>query len=348
MDFVTNTKTALVTGGAGFIGSYIAKELINLNYNVIILDDLSGGFISNLPDKAVFINGSILNEELVKHIFKKFNIDYVFHIAAYAAEGLSHFIRKYNYENNLIGSINLINESIKANIKCFVFTSSIAVYGEGQAPFKEDTIPKPEDPYGIAKIAVEMDLANAHRIFGLNYIIFRPHNVYGENQNIGDKYRNVIGIFMNRIMNHQSIPIFGDGEQTRAFSYIADVAVPIARSIEIKEAYNQIFNIGGDIPYNIKFLAELIKEKLGSTVEIEYLEARNEVLHAFADHSKAKKIFEKYIYNIPIEVGITRMAKWALSVGSMRPSVFENIEIEKNLPPSWKKQIEDQSLEIEN
>ena len=347
MDLTTNTKTALVTGGAGFIGSYIAKELINLDYNVIILDDLSGGFISNLPEKAVFIKGSILDEELVKHIFQKFNIDYVFHLAAYAAEGLSHFIRKYNYENNLIGSINLINESIKANIKCFVFTSSIAVYGEGQAPFKEDTIPKPEDPYGIAKIAVEMDLANAHRIFGLNYIIFRPHNVYGENQNIGDKYRNVIGIFMNRIMNHQSIPIFGDGEQTRAFSYIADVAAPIARSIEIKEAYNQIFNIGGDIPYNIKFLAELIKEKLGSTVEIKYLEARNEVLHAFADHSKAKKIFEKYINNIPIEVGITRMAKWALSVGSMQPSLFENIEIEKKLPPSWKKQIIDQSPEIE-
>lgn len=348
MDTITNTKTALVTGGAGFIGSYIAKELINLDYNVIILDDLSGGFISNLPKEAIFIKGSIVNEDLVRNLFQKFKIDFVFHLAAYAAEGLSHFIRKFNYENNLIGSINLINESIKANIKCFVFTSSIAVYGEGQAPFTEDTIPKPEDPYGIAKIAVEMDLINAHRIFGMNYIIFRPHNVYGENQNIGDKYRNVIGIFMNRIMNNQSIPIFGDGQQTRAFSYIADVGIPIARSVEIKEAYNQIFNIGGDIPYNIKFLAELIKEKLGSMASIEYLESRNEVLHAYADHSKAKNIFEKFIKNIPIEEGISRMAKWALSVGAMQPLVFENIEIERNLPPSWKKTKIDEDLKIDN
>jgi UDP-glucose 4-epimerase len=336
MNLKTNTKTALVTGGAGFIGSYVAKELITMDYNVVIIDDLSGGFLSNLPNKAIFIKGSIFDEQIVKAIFQKYKIDYVFHLAAYAAEGLSHFIRKFNYENNLIGSINLINESIKAEIKCFVFTSSIAVYGEGQAPFIEDTNPKPEDPYGIAKLAVEMDLMSAHRLFGMNYIIFRPHNVYGENQNIGDKYRNVIGIFMNRIMNNQSIPIFGNGEQTRAFSYIEDVAVPIARSIEIKDAYNQIFNIGGDKPYNIKFLAELIKDKLSSTVSIEYLEERKEVLHAFADHTKAKKTFKKYINNIPIEDGISRMARWALSVGSMHPLVFENIEIEKKLPQSWK------------
>lgn len=332
----SNSKTVLVTGGAGFIGSCIAKELIKLEYQVIIIDDLSGGFISNIPEEAIFIKGSIVDVPLVKLIFKEHKIDYVFHLAAYAAEGLSHFIRRFNYENNLIGSINLINESINSDVKCFVFTSSIAVYGEGQTPFSEETIPKPEDPYGISKLAVEMDLMNAYKMFGLNYIIFRPHNVYGENQNIGDKYRNVIGIFMNKIMKNQSLPIFGDGSQTRAFSYISDVAVPITRSIEMKDAYNQIFNIGGDTPYSVKLLAKLILEKFKSNVNIDFLEARKEVLHAFSDHSKAKKFFAEYIKNVPIDEGISRMAKWAESIGPMEPTKFENIEIEKNLPPSWK------------
>ena len=336
MNLKHNGETALVTGGAGFIGSCIAKELIKLEYQVIIIDDLSGGFISNIPKEAIFIEGSIVDVPFVQHIFQKFRIDYVFHLAAYAAEGLSHFIRRFNYENNLIGSINLINESIKADIKCFVFTSSIAVYGEGQTPFSEDTIPNPEDPYGISKLAVEMDLLNAYKMFGLNYIIFRPHNVYGENQNIGDKYRNVIGIFMNRIMKKQSLPIFGDGSQTRAFSYISDVAVPITRSIEMNGAYNQIFNIGGDTPYSVKFLAELIKGKFKYNAQIEYLEARKEVLHAYSDHTKAKIFFGKYIKNVPIEEGISRMAKWAEGIGPMEPTKFKNIEIDKNLPSSWK------------
>ena len=343
-----NKKTVLVTGGAGFIGSHVARELLSSGYKVIIIDDLSGGFLSNVPEGAIFIKGSVVDENFIKSVFNEYQIDYVFHLAAYAAEGLSHFIRRFNYQNNLIGSINLINESIKHEIKCFVFTSSIAVYGEGQTPFSEETVPKPEDPYGISKLAVEMDLMNARKMFGMDYIIFRPHNVYGENQNIGDKYRNVIGIFLNRIMQNKSIPIFGDGSQTRAFSYISDVSVPIARSIELNESYNQVYNIGGDIPYSVKHLAELIIASFGSRhsstpslalydqIKIEYLEARNEVLHAYADHSKAKKIFGEYMKGIPIEEGISKMVEWAKGTGPMEPTRFEHIEIEKNLPVSWR------------
>jgi UDP-glucose 4-epimerase len=327
----------LVTGGAGFIGSHVAKELIKMGYRVTILDDLSGGFVSNLPPEAVFIKGSVVDERLIESIFEQYHFTYVFHLAAYAAEGLSHFIRRFNYRNNLIGSVNLINESIKNEVKCFVFTSSIAVYGEGQAPFKEDTAPKPEDPYGISKLAVEMDLMNAHKMFGLNSIIFRPHNVYGENQNIGDKYRNVIGIFLNRMKKGQTLPVFGDGSQTRAFSYISDVAGPIAHSIEISEAYNQIFNIGGDQPYSVKFLAELIREQSEQGIEIEYLEARNEVLHAWSDHSKARRVFGKQMRNVPIEEGLKRMIHWVDKVETMEPTKFEGIEIEKNLPEFWRR-----------
>ena len=165
-------------------------------------------------------------------------------MAAYAAEGLSHFIKRFKYNNNLIGSVNIINESIKHKIACFVFTSSIAVYGSIPPPMRENTTPVPEDPYGIAKLAVEQELRVSHDMFGLNYVIFRPHNVYGEYQNLGDKYRNVVGIFMNQLMQGKDLTVFGDGKQTRAFSYIGDVAPYIANCVSNPGALNQIFNIG--------------------------------------------------------------------------------------------------------
>src|SRR5215203_4580423 len=249
---------SLITGGAGFIGSHVARHCLALGQEVVVLDDLSGGFEDHLPRGVLFVNGSITNEELVTELFEEHRFDYVYHLAAYAAEGLSHFIRRYNYNTNLIGSINLINEAVKHKVKCFVFTSSIAVYGKGQLPMTETLTPEPEDPYGVSKYAVELDLRAAYEMFGLNYVVFRPHNVYGENQNIGDKYRNVIGIFMNQIMQGESLTIFGDGSQTRAFSYIDDVAIPIAKSVNVREAYNQVFNIGADKPYTVNELATVV------------------------------------------------------------------------------------------
>src|SRR6476660_5632781 len=182
---------ALITGGEGFIGSHVARHCLGLGQEVVVLDDLSGGFEDHLPQGVQFVKGSITDHELVTELFEEHRFDYVYHLAAYAAEGLSHFIRRYNYTTNLVGSINLINEAVKHKVKCCVFTSSIAVYGKGQLPMTEDLTPQPEDPYGVSKYAVELDLRAAHEMFGLNYVVFRPHNVYGELQNIGDRYRNV-------------------------------------------------------------------------------------------------------------------------------------------------------------
>ncbi len=325
---------SLVTGGAGFIGSHVAGELIKLNHRVIVLDDLSGGFEENIPDGAIFINGSITNVKLIEDIFNKYEFDYVYHFAAYAAEGLSHFIKRFNYENNLIGSINLINESVKHKIKCFVFTSSIAVYGSTEPPMIESTTPKPEDPYAIAKYAVEQDLMATKEMFGLNYIIFRPHNVYGEKQNLGDKYRNVIGIFINQIRQNKPLTIFGDGKQTRAFSYIGDMAFSMANSINIKEAKNQVFNVGADEEYTIIELANAVLKSMKTSGEIRHVEARNEVVHAWANHDKFNSILKPNSFT-SLPEGLNKMIAWAYKTGTKPASKFENIEIYENLPPIW-------------
>jgi UDP-glucose 4-epimerase len=331
-------KTSLVTGGAGFIGSHVADSLISAGHKVIVLDDLSGGFKTHVNPKAVFYEGSVTDEKLLDKIFLENDIDYIFHLAAYAAEGLSHFIRKFNYENNLIGSINLINRAVRNKVKHFVFTSSIAVYGSNQTPMMETLAPQPEDPYGIAKYAVEMDLKAAHEMFGLTYTIFRPHNVYGERQNHGDPYRNVLGIFINNVMKGKPMTIFGDGKQTRAFSYIGDVAPYIAKSIELPEAKNEIFNIGADKPFSVLDLAGTIARAMEIEPNMEFLPARNEVVDAFSDHSKAKKIFG-IDSETDLETGIKKMVEWSKGVGPKDPKKFGNIEINKNMPPSWQKLI---------
>lgn len=326
--------TSLVTGGAGFIGAHVVNELIEMGHKVIVLDDLSGGFEENVNPKAKFVQGSVTDHELVDRLFRDHAFDYVYHLAAYAAEGLSHFIRRFNYTNNLIGSVNLINASVLHKVKCFVFTSSIAVYGGLKPPMREDMTPMPEDPYGVAKYAVELDLKSAHEIFGLNSVIFRPHNVYGEYQNLGDKYRNVVGIFMNQLMQGKELSVFGDGKQTRAFSYIGDVAPHIANCVNVPSAMNQIFNIGADQEFTINELAITVQNAMDLSGKIRYLEPRKEVVHAYADHSKAKRIFGINDFT-SLEDGIRKMSVWARKTGIKSSVRFKDIEVNENLPAFW-------------
>jgi len=325
---------SLVTGGAGFMGSHVAECLLKLGHEAVVLDDLSGGFADNVPAGAVFVQGSVTDHELVDRLFDRWRFDYVYHLAAYAAEGLSHFIKRFNYINNLIGSVNLINAAVNYGSKCFVFTSSIAVYGAGQVPMLEDMIPVPEDPYGIAKLAVEQELRVSHEMFGLNYVVFRPHNVYGERQNIGDRYRNVVGIFMNQLLKGEPMTIFGDGTQQRAFTHINDVAPVIAESVNYPAALNRVFNVGADVPYTVNELAQVVAAAMGATCSITHLEARKEVKTAFSDHSKAETIFGKR-GKVSLEEGIRAMAEWVKRHGARESSIFEGVEVTQNMPPSW-------------
>ena len=329
-------KTSLVTGGAGFIGAHLVNELLrDDNHQVVVLDDTSGGFLENVNPNATFIDGSILDVALINQLCEQYQFDYIYHLAAYAAEGLSHFIKRFNYQNNLIGSVNLINAAVNYDVKRFVFTSSIAVYGANQLPMHEALTPMPEDSYGIAKYAVEQELVAAKRLFDLDYTIFRPHNVYGELQNIADKYRNVIGIFMNKIMRDEPLFIFGDGEQTRAFTHIADVAPHIARSVNIPETSCEIFNVGSDKHVSVNELADLVMTAMEKEGQVRYLQEREEVKHAYCTHEKFHKVFQT-TSQVALPEGLGRMAAWAKSVGPRASTLFTDIEIRKNLPEGWK------------
>jgi len=326
---------SLVTGGAGFIGAHLARTLSDSGAEVVVLDDLSGGFRENLDPGWEFVEGTILDAPLIDRLFAEHRFERVYHCAAYAAEGLSHFIKRFNFENNVIGSVNLINAAVNHGTDCFVFTSSIAVYGAGQVPLREDTTPQPEDSYGIAKHAVERELAVSHEMFGLDYVVFRPHNVYGELQNIGDRYRNVLGIFINQIMRGEPLSVFGDGEQTRAFSYVGDIVPAIAAAPDTPGARNEVFNIGADFPYSINTLADVVRRAMGAPDHpTDHLPARNEVVHAFSDHAKVHEVFGD-TGATTLEEGVARMVEWARASGPREPTRFTGIEIRKNLPPSW-------------
>lgn len=334
----------LVTGAAGFLGSHLAQTLLDKGHTVIGLDDLSGGYVENVPQGVQFVKASIQDHEVITALFEKEQFDYVYHLAAYAAEGLSHFIKRYNYNNNVIGSINLINASVNTGVKCFVFTSSIAVYGEGRTPMVEDMTPMPTDSYGIAKFTVEQELKSSKAMFGLDYVIFRPHNVYGERQNLGDPYRNVVGIFMNLAMQGKPLTIFGDGSQKRAFSYVGDIVGGIADSPNIPEARNKIFNIGADTPYSVNELATLCCEVMGVPDNVIHLDAREEVHVAYSDHTQAATILGVEP-KTTLREGLERVAAWAKGHGPMQGTPFSGIEIMKNMPPSWKKLVEKQEAE---
>jgi UDP-glucose 4-epimerase len=329
-------RKALVTGAAGFMGSHVVDGCLDLGMEVVATDDLSGGYLENVSTRATLVIGDLCDREFVASLWTGRSFDYVYHLGAYAAEGLSHFVRAFNYRTNLEASVNLINQAVLHDVRRFIFTSSIAVYGRGQLPMTESMIPMPEDPYGISKYAVELDLAAAASMFGLEYTVFRPHNVYGERQNIADKYRNVIGIFMNSVLRDEPMRIFGDGSQTRAFSHIADVAPIISRSPLLEGSRNEVFNVGADQPYAVREVAGTVAEAFGVECRVEHEPPRHEVVHAYSDHTKLCAVFDPPP-PVDLHTGIRRMVAWVKAHGARDPVEFPGeIEISRELPPSWR------------
>lgn len=325
----------LITGVAGLIGSRLADWLSeNIECDIIGIDDLSGGYIENVNSKVKLHTIDLSSSNELGDIFSKYKPTYVFHFAAYAAEGLSPFIRKYNYENNLISTTRLINESIKNDVKRFVFTSTMAVYGVNTPPFKESYQQAPIDPYGVAKYACEMDIKIAGDQHGLDWCIFRPHNVYGAKQNIWDKYRNVLGIWMYQNMNNMPLTIYGDGQQTRAFSYIDDCIPYFWKGATEECASKQIFNIGGDHHNTINEVADIIIDVMGSGSKT-YLEARHEVKDAWVCHDKIKEAMN-FENKTDLREGLTKMWEWAKSQPIRQRKQWSKYELDTGIYNYWK------------
>jgi len=332
-------KTILVTGIAGLIGSRFSKWVLeNTDYHVVGIDDLSGGYIENVDDRSTFYNIDLsTSQREIYEIFEKHRIEIIYHFAAYAAEGLSPFIRKFNYENNLISSTNLINAAIKYGTRRFVFTSSMAVYGDkNQAPFSENLTPSPIDPYGIAKYAVELDLKCAHEQHGLEYTIVRPHNVYGIGQNIWDKYRNVLGIWMYQLMNDIQPSIFGDGLQKRSFSYIDDSLRPLWTASQNDKCVGEIINLGGIKETSIIEAYQVLAKVTKTNVQPKFLEPRHEAKYAWSTWEKSKELLD-FEHKIDLEEGLTKMWDWAREQPMKTRRVWEKYEIENGLYEYWKK-----------
>jgi UDP-glucose 4-epimerase len=327
----------LITGVGGLIGSNFADYIINTNKDVKIvgIDDLSGGYKENINSEVIFYQINLQNYDSVEQIFIDYKFDYIFHFAAYAAEGLSPFIRKFNYNNNLLTTVNLINMAVKYKIKRFIFTSSMAVYGNGKVPFDEKDTPKPYDPYGIAKYACEMDLQVAKNQHNLDFCIIRPHNVYGNKQNIWDKYRNVLGIWIYQYLNNQPLTIYGDGEQTRAFTHIDDILPCLWKSAILETSRCKIINLGGI--HSIKLneakdiFLEIIKNK---DYPVKYLTERHEVKHAWSTYQKSVYILD-FKHQKELKDGLKQMLEWAKTQPNREVKKWGKYELEENIYEQW-------------
>lgn len=332
----------LVTGCAGLIGSNFCEYVLD-NFpeiEVIGVDNLSGGYIENIPNGVHFIKADLTikqDQQLIeKDCFETGDpVDYIFHFAAYAAEGLSPFIRQFNFTNNTIATTFLVNCGIRYKIRRFVFTSSMAVYGKEQVPFDESLVPNPIDPYGIAKYASEMDLRVAYDQHGMEYCIIRPHNVYGAKQNLWDPYRNVLGIWMWCALHDKPYTIYGDGEQTRAFSYIDDILPPLWKAAVDPRAKNQIINVGGTKEFSLNTARDILAKITGLNESV-YYEPRHEVKHAWSTYQKSIDLLD-YNETIDLEGGLRKMWEWAKSCPDRGKRYWNEYEIDTNIYSYWKK-----------
>jgi len=328
----------LITGVAGLLGSRLADWILENKPEVEVwgFDDLSGGYIENVNRKINFLKINLVTDcDYISDVFDDQKFDYVFHFAAYAAEGLSPFIRTYNYDNNLRATALIVNECIKNNVKRLVFTSTLAVYGHQDVNlFDESQVPKPIDPYGVAKYGCEMDIQIAGEQHGLDWCIIRPHNVYGIKQNIWDKYRNVLGIWMFQYLNGEKLTIFGDGLQTRAFSYIDDSLEPLWNSATNEYASKQIINLGGIKEVSIKEACNTLIKIMGGG-EISFEEERHEVKHSIPTWEKSVHILG-FEHKTDLEEGLTKMWEWAKQQPMRERFVWPSYELEKGIYSYWK------------
>jgi len=326
----------LITGVAGFLGSHLSEKLIEQGHSIVGIDNMIGGYKDNVLDKVEFYNVDCCDFAKIKKIMK--NIDVVYHCAATAHEGLSVFSPYEITRNNYLASVSIFSSAINEKVKRIIFCSSMARYGDQQTPFTEEMKPKPVDPYGISKVAAEDVLINLCELNNVEWVIAVPHNIIGPRQIYSDPYRNVVSIFINRMMQGKAPIVYGDGEQKRCFSYIDDCLSCMIPMLDQKNLNKQIINIGPDEEFvTVNKVVEICSNITGSNLEAIHKEDRpREVKHATCSADKARKLLN-YKTKISLEEGIKKTYDYIKKRGTQDFDYRLSIEIDNELTPTtWK------------
>ena len=330
------SKKVLVTGVAGFLGSHLSEKLVDLGHSVVGIDNMLGGYQDNVPKNIEFHNGDCCDFEMIKSIIK--GVDVVYHCAATAHEGLSVFSPYEITKNNFLASVSIFSAAVNAKVKRIVFCSSMARYGDQPAPFTEKMSPKPVDPYAISKVASEEVLKNLCELNGIEWVIAIPHNIIGPRQKYDDPFRNVVSIMINRMLQGKAPIIYGDGNQTRCFSYIDDCLSCLIPMLDQKNLNKEIINIGPDEEFvTINKIAELCSNITGVNLNPIYKKDRpKEVKHATCSAEKARALLN-YKTKVSLKDGIQKTFDYIKARG-IRPFDYNiKIEINNELTPStWK------------
>ncbi len=326
----------LITGVAGFLGSHLSEKLIELGHAVIGIDNMVGGYKDNIPSNVEFHNVDCCDFSKIKKIMK--NIDVVYHCAATAHEGLSVFSPHEITKNNYLASVSIFSAAINAKVKRIIFCSSMARYGDQQTPFTEEMKTKPVDPYGVSKVAAEQVLQILCDLNNIEWVIAVPHNIIGPKQIYDDPYRNVVSIFLNRMLQGKSPIVYGDGEQRRCFSYIDDCLSCMIPMLDQKNLNKQIINIGPDEEFvTVNKVVEICSNITGLNLEAIHKDDRpREVKHATCSADKARKLLN-YKTKVSLADGIKKTYEYIKKRGTKEFDYRLSIEIDNDLTPdTWK------------
>lgn len=332
-------KKVFISGVAGFLGSHLAEEFLVRGFTVLGIDNLSSGYEYNIPKEVIFKQADC--NDIEEYDFLLENVDYVYHCAALAYEGLSVFSPHLINKNIVTATTGMLSASIKHRVKRFIFCSSMARYGNNQIPFKESYLPEPIDPYGIAKYASELLVRNLCEIHGIEYNIAVPHNIIGPKQNYSDPYRNVASIFINRMLKGQQPIVYGEGDQLRCFSDIDDCIHCLVRLGLDDNIKNEVFNIGPDEEFTtILDLAKTISELLEFKLEPIFSKGRpQEVKYATCSSDKAKKYLE-YETKVSLRASLKKMITHIEIMGVKEFDYRHQIEIlNEKTPDTWVKKL---------
>ena len=328
-----------VTGVAGFLGSHLADRMLELGHEVSGNDNLIGGYRDNVNPKVEFFEIDCCDRDKLVEAMK--GADVVIHAAATAHEGLSVFSPDFITRNIFQASVSTISAAIANKVKRFVYCTSMARYGDQEIPFVETQTPKPVDPYGIAKVAGEEVLKALCETHGMEWNIAVPHNIVGPRQRYDDPFRNVMSIMINRNLQGKPAIIYGDGLQTRCFSYVGDCIFCLEKMALDPNIVGQIINIGPDEgTITVKELAKLVAKECNVTEDPIHMPDRpREVKHAMCSANKARELLN-YSTTVDVKQAIKETANWIRSRGSKEFDYSFPLEIVNDkTPKTWKDRL---------